>query len=481
MKLLTFPLLLLSLVTLSAAPTPETSYFPNIVVYTNATIAGVASELSSVVTNNIIFSNSLYVSTNSFLGGSNTFASFDNAYADHGTVDGGLLIQAESRGTFANPIFIQGISQNPDFDNGAFIQLSVSESYDAGIGFKNKTIFGVDEDGSYFNPGRFTFQLYESHGGYSAGWPDTVAFAGINTHVPGANLHIINPVTLNDDQPKTNIVSLFEGRADQTGDLAQWKLTGGSKLASISSQGTFTSPNVSPLASVSNAGAASEIYTYQNTNSTGVTQFIVKEGTNNTSINDYMLQVKSKTGGFDFGVSPLGTFVNGGLYFKDQYAVYPAAFILMNSANAMDLVSGQNPNDNVGHGAFNVEISNDYKITSGTGSYMWLANDTPTVGFSPTSGTGVFNGIWANWAVNQTGGANGITRGIYVNNTLTSAPNYRGIEVSDVGSTNIAVKTGTGSVQFGGQVSAPSILFGTNVLSFTSTNLTWNGTAITVP
>jgi hypothetical protein len=49
--------------------------------------------------------------------------------------------------------------------------------------------------------------------------------------------------------------------------------------------------------------------------------------------------------------------------------------------------------------------------------------------FSPTSGTGTTNAITYNATINQTGGASGITRGLYINPTLTSAADFRAIEV----------------------------------------------------
>jgi hypothetical protein len=51
-------------------------------------------------------------------------------------------------------------------------------------------------------------------------------------------------------------------------------------------------------------------------------------------------------------------------------------------------------------------------------------------GFTPTSGTGVWNLVQLNPTINQTGGANGITRGLYINPTLTAAADFRAIEVS---------------------------------------------------
>lgn len=58
--------------------------------------------------------------------------------------------------------------------------------------------------------------------------------------------------------------------------------------------------------------------------------------------------------------------------------------------------------------------------------------------FLPTSGTAVFNNFIVESTINQTGGASGITRGLYINPTLTAAADFRAIEVA---STNM----GTGA------------------------------------
>ena len=51
-------------------------------------------------------------------------------------------------------------------------------------------------------------------------------------------------------------------------------------------------------------------------------------------------------------------------------------------------------------------------------------------GFSPTSGTCVYAATSIIPTINQTGGANGITRGLYVNPTLTAVADFRAIEVA---------------------------------------------------
>jgi hypothetical protein len=64
--------------------------------------------------------------------------------------------------------------------------------------------------------------------------------------------------------------------------------------------------------------------------------------------------------------------------------------------------------------------------TSGAAGSVWLSE-----GFAPTSGTGTYTALLYNGTINQTGGANGITRGLYVNPTLTAAADWRSIEWSN--------------------------------------------------
>jgi hypothetical protein len=80
--------------------------------------------------------------------------------------------------------------------------------------------------------------------------------------------------------------------------------------------------------------------------------------------------------------------------------------------------------------------------TGGTGTILGqFTNVTNTSGtydrilssgaFMPTSGTGTFRMLNLEGVINQTGGANGITRGLYVNPTLTAAADWRSIEWSN--------------------------------------------------
>jgi hypothetical protein len=74
-------------------------------------------------------------------------------------------------------------------------------------------------------------------------------------------------------------------------------------------------------------------------------------------------------------------------------------------------------------------------ISIGGGSQIQTSgtqNNLITKGrFQPSSGTATFTEIRSESFINQTGGANGITRGLYVNPTLTAAADWRSIEWSN--------------------------------------------------
>jgi hypothetical protein len=81
-----------------------------------------------------------------------------------------------------------------------------------------------------------------------------------------------------------------------------------------------------------------------------------------------------------------------------------------------------------------------------------------TGNFAPTSGTALFNALQLNHTINQTGGANGITRGLYINPTLTSAADFRAIETTagnvlfNGGNVGIGTSTPTQALHVNGNI-----------------------------
>jgi hypothetical protein len=99
-------------------------------------------------------------------------------------------------------------------------------------------------------------------------------------------------------------------------------------------------------------------------------------------------------------------------------------------------------------GTTSIAIAGDTATqTSGTNTHLLVQRT-----FQPTSGTGTYSVATITTTINQTGGANGITRGLFINPTLTAAADFRGIEVGDCGA-HTSIRTGTGLVSFGDSVS----------------------------
>lgn len=100
-----------------------------------------------------------------------------------------------------------------------------------------------------------------------------------------------------------------------------------------------------------------------------------------------------------------------------------------------------------------------HKFTTNTGFFNNNANLVSIfTSFAPTSGTGTFTDLLLNPTINQTGGANGITRGLYIIPTLTAAADWRSIEVARgnvmlntlAGLTSIGASTSTAKLTVGG-------------------------------
>lgn len=72
--------------------------------------------------------------------------------------------------------------------------------------------------------------------------------------------------------------------------------------------------------------------------------------------------------------------------------------------------------------------------------------------FAPTSGTAGWAAFRLNNTINQTGGANGITNSLLINPTLTSAPNYRGIQIDNSVGHSIYQSSLAASNYFAGKV-----------------------------
>ena len=70
----------------------------------------------------------------------------------------------------------------------------------------------------------------------------------------------------------------------------------------------------------------------------------------------------------------------------------------------------------------------------------------------PGSGSAEFNSLHIEPTINQTGGANGITRGVYVEPIITAAADFRGLEIANIGTTRYSFLAGDGKWRIGNGV-----------------------------
>jgi hypothetical protein len=112
---------------------------------------------------------------------------------------------------------------------------------------------------------------------------------------------------------------------------------------------------------------------------------------------------------------------------NNLFYAYSTSITSPNPAGAFLALSyGANGVSSSGYGLFirNYNVTNR-EYTSGDGGAVRISE-----GYAPTSGTGTFASLVFTPVINQTGGANGITRGLYIVPTLTAAADWRAIEVS---------------------------------------------------
>jgi hypothetical protein len=115
---------------------------------------------------------------------------------------------------------------------------------------------------------------------------------------------------------------------------------------------------------------------------------------------------------------------------------------LTNQSFTIQYQGSGNQTGNLGDNTAQIRLINNLATTSTTGTNHFVSI-LPL--FTPTSGTTIWNAALITPTINQTGGANGITRGLYINPTLTAAADFRAIETSN----GKVIFGGTGNVLIG--------------------------------
>jgi hypothetical protein len=160
-----------------------------------------------------------------------------------------------------------------------------------------------------------------------------------------------------------------------------------------------------------------------------------------------------------------GVDVTGNSLFRGQVST-TTGFYISSTGAALNFYGGTT-------GTSNSYVFNTYGSTNNVASNNFV-NISRT--YDPTSGTGVYNMLLLEPTINQTGGANGITRGLYVNPTLTSFIDFRAIENvrgnnllnSTSGNTYIGLSSNAGTARL--QVRGSGTTSATTALRVENTN-----------
>jgi hypothetical protein len=306
--------------------------------------------------------------------------------------------QIQYTGTHNGTISHAAISQNLGFfrDTGAIRTLTITNAYslllnpldDYGAGFTFTNRFGI----------------------YQAGTSDINYFAarvGIGTTTPTAPLQVVGTATAT--AFGSNL--LFSSGSDDLGLATQGGTVGLSMKA--------TTRNVQIYTGVQPGDNTYRLQVYGDA-------FV--KGSGDTSATSSLLIENSSA--IDLFTILNNGYTRYGNASTSAFRVYPGSvsgagdvdlsgeFLTLNSRSATTETGGS-----LGHVTINgVNVLG----TSGIFNPVSISRT-----FAPTSGTAVFNMLNFVPVINQTGGANGTTRGLYINPVLTAAADWRAIEVAD--------------------------------------------------
>jgi len=140
-------------------------------------------------------------------------------------------------------------------------------------------------------------------------------------------------------------------------------------------------------------------------------------------------------------------------------------FLTSSNAGPACIRIGSSTNANVG----SLALGPGGAITIAAGNKPSFYVDTP---FSPTSGNGTWSAMEVNGAINQTGGANGMVRGIWLKNTITASPAYRAIDIQTDHANAVGIyQSGTATINiFAGFTAHGSTTAPTDMLTITGNN-----------
>jgi len=297
--------------------------------------------------------------------------------------------------------------------------------------------------GNYTTPPAMLWKYVSTNEGY----------VGINTASPVASLHVSGSsgsVLLKIDSPASSSILYISG----SGNVGVGTSTPTQKFTITA--GSVLLDNTYALKIKNSTGTELDMITLNGGNSlylgSGQREVFIRAGNNNILyVTSSAVGINTSTPSATLDVNGTARYVSQSYYgtFSESPTIYPSDTSINYAASAASLAFYLR-NGAGGSGRFIFSSADKAGTTTST---QYLTQYTAT--YNPTSGTGLYTMIELNPTINQSGGANGITRGLHVNPTLPSALDFRAIENvrgnnllnSTSGNTYIGLSTNAGTAR----------------------------------
>jgi hypothetical protein len=205
-----------------------------------------------------------------------------------------------------------------------------------------------------------------------------------------------------------------------------------------------TSPTYSLHIAPTAATANQTVFVQDATATTGSTKFVLKEGAGQPSggVTNYTTPIFEMQNNAGTALIKMFNHFGGGRIEASRFVTSYSNNTGLDANTLVYTLSSSGSGMTIGNGAG----AGGATLTSGTHNAVVVGS-----GFTPTSGTGIYNNLVVDSTINQTGGASGISRGLYINPTLTAAADWRSIQTTN-NSGFAFYAGGTAPSYFGGNV-----------------------------
>jgi hypothetical protein len=308
-----------------------------------------------------------------------------------------------------NPIFLSGLTVNGELNATSISATTITTPFSGGSVLFAGTSGQISQNNS---------QLF---------WDDTNYRLGIRTNTPAYPFQLLSTALYDTVYASFDYSGGTRGSTRITEQSIQHYYNSGKRFALTRGGGTDSNqsalqfgPDSTSGAGISTPNSTSNLIVF---NSNGTT---LQETTRFTSTNNVLIGT-SIDSGYRLDVSGTAR-TTGKIQSLGFYININNGIGISSPATGMQFAINDNGANVIGNSRPFFSFANNGTVinrTSGTGKWFELVTD---VSFAPIGGNCTMDWMSIAPTINQTGGASGTTRGLYINPTLTSAFDFRAIE-----------------------------------------------------